>query len=364
MQHSVTESTHKNYRNGWMKWQAFAQMCDESPFPLKTEPMVLFDGIWAPRLVALTLKFCTYSSECHNIKASTLGAYLAGIRHFLLLNLHSTEFLDHAAIGLLKAGISHTQRYRDTKSKGKLPFVAEMIEKLHTRFRDAPKTSGSFGILTAIRLAYSCLLRRSEYIPSVRGKHWLRSQDVSFVLNDGSIIESQHLLPSHIPLVTKVLIFLRSSKTDQKAKGYTFVLYVMEGDDTDTGLTMAYWAAFNRLQYDKPFFASFSGLNNKQWCITATRVQDVLREIAHQCGFSPSEVLRFTTHSLRYGGASTLNEAKMPKRKIKFAGRWKSDAFELYCQHSHKLFLSTQNILRDSNILNVEKVKETSRARR
>ena len=172
------------------------------------------------------------------------------------------------------------------------------------------------------------------------------------------------MIPPLLPLVVKVLIFLRSSKTDQNAKGYTFVLYIVENDNLDTGHIMAQWAAYNNLQYDKPFFASFSRLNKSQWCITASRVQKVLREVARQCDFSPSEVLRFTTHSLRYGGASTLNEAKMPKRKIKFAGRWKSDAFELYCQHSHKLFRSTQKLLRDPNILSVEKVKETTRTRR
>jgi hypothetical protein len=298
------------------------------------------------------------------LAASTVGSYLAGVRHFLQLQFLSTKFLDDPAIALLRAGINRTQRFRETESEGKLPFVAEMINKMQSLMGPLDPSSASFGTLTATRLAYSCLLRRSEYIPSKNGKHWIRAQDVSFVLHDGSIIGGHLMSPQLVDSVARVFIYLRSSKTDQNRKGYTFVLYVDANDDTDTGKLMSLYAGHNLLQFDKPFFASFNSVSGKPWCISAKRVQAVLRETARQCGFKTCEIKRFTTHSLRYGGASTLNEAKVPKHKIKFSGRWKSDAFETYCQHSHKLFRSTQNILRNPATLSVAKVMETARTLR
>jgi hypothetical protein len=35
--------------------------------------------------------------------------------------------------------------------------------------------------------------------------------------------------------------------------------------------------------------------------------------------------------------------------------------FRIYCQHSHKLFRSTQKLLRDPSILSIAKEKETAR---
>ena len=187
---------------------------------------------------------------------------------------------------------------------------------------------------------------------------------MSFVLKDGTTVSGQHITPSLVDLVDRVLIFLRSSKTDQVGKGYTFVLYVVDNDMSDTGRVIALWAAHNKLEVDRPFFASFNCPGKRHWCITASHIHTTIRAIARQWGFLPDEVRKFTTHSLRYGGASTLNEAKVSRRRIKFAGRWKSDAFETYCQHSHKLFRSTQKVLRDPNILSVKKVLEVARTRR
>ena len=38
-------------------------------------------------------------------------------------------------------------------------------------------------VLTALKLALTCLLRVSEYLPGRKGvNHWLRSEDVAFTL--------------------------------------------------------------------------------------------------------------------------------------------------------------------------------------
>ncbi len=92
MQASVADSSHLSYSVGWRRWVNFAQQCGESHLPGTSEPLVWFDGCWVERMVALALKFCTFSFENLGLAASTVGNYLAGVRHFLQLKFLSTRF--------------------------------------------------------------------------------------------------------------------------------------------------------------------------------------------------------------------------------------------------------------------------------
>ena len=73
--------------------------------------------------------------------------------------------------------------------------------------------------------------------------------------------------------------------------------------------------------------------------------------------FSKVEAKRFTPHSLRYGGASTLAAANIPQYKIQMAGRWKSDAFLIYIKESFQIFVQTQAALANPALLQVSDIK-------
>ena len=66
---------------------------------------------------------------------------------------------------------------------------------------------------------------------------------------------------------------------------------------------------------------------------------------------------RFTPHSLRYGGASTLAAANIPEYKIQMAGRWKSNAFMIYIKESFQMFVQTQEALANPSLIRVEDVR-------
>ena len=87
-----------------------------------------------------------------------------------------------------------------------------------------------------------------------------------------------------------------------------------------------------------------------------------MRSIATKAGFSPSQISCFSTHSLRFGGASTLLAAGVDKYQIQLAGRWKSDAFMIYLLAAHSLFERTQSALSDSSVLSYESVRLVSNA--
>ena len=162
-----------------------------------------------------------------------------------------------------------------------------------------------------------------------------------FVLSDGSVFPSHRLTKEMFSAVVEVLIHIRSSKCDQGGKGFTFVFNVAsDGPDGLCQLLMR-WVVMANLSPASPLFASHSLLGVQTWCISARQVTGLLRLIATDlCGFSETESLRFSPHSLRYGGASTLAAAELPNCNIQLAGRWKSEAFKLYLKASHKLFPS------------------------
>ena len=85
-----------------------------------------------------------------------------------------------------------------------------------------------------------------------------------------------------------------------------------------------------------------------------------MRSIASKAGFSSAQVACFSTHSLRFGGASTLLAAGVDRYQIQLAGRWKSDAFMVYLLAAHSLFERTQSALSDAAILSFQSVRSVS----
>ena len=55
-------------------------------------------------------------------------------------------------------------------------------------------------------------------------------------------------------------------------------------------------------------------------------------------GFSPVQAKLFTSHSLRYDGASTLAAANTSEANIQLVGRWKSMAYKVCLKLSIALF--------------------------
>jgi len=117
--------------------------------------------------------------------------------------------------GEARAGMRRLQRQNQTTAKGRLPFTLEMIQAFQLAGSIATMSLANSGLFVAMLVAFSCLLRSSEYIPKLRGKHWLRACDVQFVLDDGTVVCGHTLSSILLSRVCEVIIHIRSSKTDQ-----------------------------------------------------------------------------------------------------------------------------------------------------
>jgi hypothetical protein len=222
-------------------------------------------------------------------------------------------------------------------------YVAAMPFDLH-----------KFGLFVAMLLAFSCLLRRSEYIPTKAG-HFLKAKDVSFLLADGSVIPSHLFTKEHAPLVTEVIIFIRSSKCDQEAEGFPFS-FLRLGASNGLCEALITWSLSVNLRVDDAFLSTRNATGKRVWCVNAVDLTKAMRTTARGCMFSKEQILRFSPHSLRYGGASTLSAAGIDRYQIQLVGRWSSDAYLTYVKATHSMFSRTQAVLSEPTFLPIRDI--------
>jgi len=122
--------------------------------------------------------------------------------------------------------------------------------------------------------------------------------------------------------LTKMTFLLRQSKTDVNGEGTKVDIMATGGSFCAVAFMDAYLRATATRSAEGPLFALSNGKS-----LTRARLQSIIKELATACGFDAS---RFTSHSLRQGGAVTLHAAGYPIEHIKLAGRWSSSCVEIY----------------------------------
>jgi hypothetical protein len=168
-------------------------------------------------------------------------------------------------------------------------------------------------------LAYFFLLRRSEYLFIGKKYHpfVLRLSDIQFCGNEGEAVKPRK--------ATIVGILLRGAKNNQFGRE-EFRFQHASGDPTLCPVRAARWVkkAANCLgtRPDEPALqvGSASG-------VSAGQVAGFIKAAATEAGLDAS---RFSTHSVRIGGATKLLNAGADRLVIKLLGRWLSSCFEDY----------------------------------
>jgi len=358
---SVAQSTAAGYSNAWQRWIDFAKSLQVSPFP-STHVLCscILGSVPGLHIITLALLFCTHYFYVSKVKATTIWGYLAGIAHNLKCAGEDATFLVSPQLIMIRAGMRRLQRQTQTCAKGRLPFTLEMIQAFQQAVSMTPTSLANSGLSAAMLLAFSCLLRSSEYIPKLRGKHWLRACDVQFVLDDGTTVCGHTLTKVLLSRVCEVVIHIRSSKTDQSGEGFTFVFSVNVPSSRNLCLALMQWAVQAKLRDRDPFLSARDALGKQVWCISSNNLTKALRStVMNVFGFSEIQAKRFTPHSLRFGGASTLAAADIPKYQVQLAGRWKSEAFLTYVKASFEIFSKTQEALANPSLLRVRDIKRS-----
>lgn len=293
--------------------------------------------------VAAVLAFIIYCFYVLKLAATTIDNYLFGVSFHFKAAGRDCEFLNSFPILKAKKALYVQCRQRVAASEtGSLPVTMSMIQKF--KAKKSIDCHTNHGIFVALIMAFTLLLRISEYaiVSSPHNTpHHLRARDIFFTVN-GTDMASYNLRREHKQSITGVTIKLRSCKNDQDGVGHIFSFQQNSDTESDKECLcdiMATWAIRARLN-PEDLFLSY----RQSWTITPAKIAQAVKFMARVEGFKDN---RFSTHSLRYGGATALAAAGTPDSWIQTFGRWRSLAFLKYIKLSGKIFEQIQNIVMD-----------------
>lgn len=276
----------------------------------------------------------------HKVSPKTAGNYLSAVRKFLQNGGIDTTFMGTSQyIRNTKASMRIAYRIETgitDKDTLRLPVSLDMILGNHRVTRKkATYTIVDLTVYTAEILAYTTLSRVSEYLETgERGAHTLKTTDVLFELQNGSIIPAHQTSSTKFASVAGCLINIKSAKNDPTGRGHRYYFQTSNPkDETQYCITWTLWryAETAKPSPDKPFFH----VPTLQWTLKPRYLNKKLKEMAYEYGLDPTRV---SSHSLRIAGATAMAAAGMHEYEIKQMGGWKSDVFLDYARSSTEAF--------------------------
>jgi hypothetical protein len=313
---------------------------------------------------ACVMAFLATLAHDHLLKPSTISAYLSGVRFMLLQGGDDTKFIETSAfIKSTKTGINIVYRATAPQAAEKtLPITLDMIV-LAEKLVFNKNTVFDRCVIIAMKLAYTALMRCSEYIYNGKTNHHALAENITCIFATSATKEEQVHVPSsnawqyEESLLRGVLLDVRSAKNDGNGLGNQFWWPCTTGplaknQAHDIALDLYRWAVFARPQPGNPFLSDASGAT-----LTYSKFNKCIRKLATVCGVDPKLC---HTHSLRIGGASALSAAGVTDSIIMLTGRWKSLAFLDYLRLGTAAVRRTLDYLQDVSILTVEDARRMS----
>ena len=365
----VQQSTAATYSSGWKAWFAFANWLGIDPM-LQSRPKEWINDEMAvkshlPFKTADIVGFITRKFYDEKIAAKTVNNYVSGIRHVFRVLTGDVAFIEHVACRSARTAINLIHAVMNpVANRNKLPFTCEMVVRsVNTLFSGL--NPENMVLRTAIVLGYTALMRKSEYLPTSytddegikhnTSDHFLRGSDIRFVLDQtGStpqIVLAPEIWAYEWVNIRSVIINVRSAKNDVEGQGHRFCFdarrSITHSLPENVGFCIVWdlysWARVARPSAFNPFL-SFRG----QWTLSYDTFTKAVKTVARSFGLNP---MRFSSHSLRIGGASALAAANVPDYVIQKLGRWKSLAFLAYLRMSFSAFNKALDVLVDPNNL-------------
>ena len=184
--------------------------------------------------------------------------------------------------------------------------------------------------IMAMKLAYTALMRWSEYIYNGKTDHHALAENITCVFSASPTSQEQVHVPSSDAwkhpeaLLVGFILDVRSAKNDGSGIGNQFwwpctAGPLAEDQAHDIAVDLYRWAAFARPLQGKPFLSDSTGAT-----LTYSKFNQCIKRIYRAVGVNDK---LGSTHSLRIGGASALWMSGVADSIIMLTGRWKSLAF-------------------------------------
>jgi len=150
-----------------------------------------------------------------------------------------------------------------------------------------------------------------------------------------------------------VSINVRGAKNDVEGEGQQYYFQTAaQGEHTaaafDIVRVLFDWSLMTRGNMPTDMFF---GSRSDRFKLQYRSFNLAIKKVAKVCGLPPH---RFSTHSLRIGGASILAAAGVPDYVIQKMGRWKSLAFLTYIRMAKSAFGVAADAITDTTIFCVQ----------
>ena len=390
---SVTEGTKGSYQSGWNHWKN--EFCPKIPTDiyLKNPPPKywLDQGPHSQSWIEwVFVAFASFLRE-EKIEPKAISAYLSGVRFFLkcadtdVRPLEKSAYCKDSKTGMAKMFFKENQDANSEDSRKCLPFNVEMLRWLRISHASSPSTKDEC-LRCALHAAFVMICRGNEFIPISCGEglyHFFRGRDVRFTIyeeiplfetvvkNKGEQTERPKLIinscDAHLyaqrywrdpaSVLVEVLPKVRHAKNDVFGEGSRFSFArARPGENRDFCIaTMMFeWAINAKPQEQYPFF----GCPREGWAISLSQVERAIKAAATHFFDDKAIIKRYTTRSLRVGGATALMATGASDSYIMKAGRWKSDAFIIYLRANSAQFNIRTSEMCNINVVTSEEISK------
>ena len=282
--------TCKSYMRGWKHWVQYCALRG-------LEPWVNVEGIgWGETI----LDFIMFENAVLGLKPSTTAGKICAVRYFHVI---------HGRSDFTTAGVRYKLLLKSLSKKmpgvQKLPYNMDLLDWVYQNLvRKSPLTPRIKETWAGLTLGFFFLLRASEI-------RQLRQKDIEVGLENGR---------------RKLTIFIYQSKTDQSQRGCFRTLVETGNAVCPVRSMIGYLNSFDwNCESDEKLFDDY----------IEKRLRTIIKWSAASNGLMSR---KFSTHSLRSGGATAMYVRGISVEHIRRFGRWASDTFRRYLYHDNQVF--------------------------
>jgi len=306
-EHYRKSSTVNQYANPWLKWVEYSEKAGSQPIPAN------------PFLFATWLAGASLSDTT----ASPTETRCAAIAFFSKAAL-STSPTSHQVVKMTRESIVRKLGF---KKMSKNPLLKEHVNQIVQYFLQRNTVQDQANTFR-VALAYEATLRWDDFADTLFG---------DFIVTHDF-----------------VRVFLVDTKTDNCKSGQWATF---SASSTETSAYTLLQNLVKNILSDAPaqslnninlanfpiMFKSLQGSENADK-IPKITYNEFLKELKTACAAIGLDPALFATHSLRRGSVSDQFWNGIPDKVIKYSGRWKSNAFETYIDHTVLLELQLKTI--------------------
>lgn len=275
-------------------------------------------------------RFAVHLHLNRNLKPDTINNYISGVRTLHGLAGFKISCVDDLAHQLVIKGIKNRNKQPRKQAEAITPQVLKMLfQKVDTS--DVLELVAWVAVL----IGFHCLLRASN----------LTSRSVSSFSPQENLLRRDFRMHENL-----LLVHIKWTKTMQYRER-KLLIPVIPFEDPD--IDAIKWFSFMVSTIAAPPSAPAFSVPTKKGLspLTYSQLSNKLKKWSHACNLDPS---KFTTHCLRRGGASWLDEQGVPENVIAVLGDWRTNAFKAYIDSALKTRMRAMIMFANANNKNFD----------